>query len=332
MNFKRYIGVSLIFIILVGIITYLLNGDSFTFRWNDNHLSLPIALWIPIFMFVFLLFSLAYLFFAGFKDYFYKYQEQKDIKNIILQIKSLILGEKKEYQISSQKLKDISSALSVISAIELEKEPKKTEIEEIDNTIDTIDKLKNGEVVELKSFKIGEANPLFLQNNINRAKKDTKYALEILKKGISGKLLYITLETLINNNELKELKKQLKNLNIDKDVAYLLLHAFNNDKINFSVDELIVIFQKSGFNKDDYIKAYEIIKPKLLPDTILSLYEKLCSMNLEAEDGLIYTLLDFEMIDRAKEVVNNSQIERPRLEAFFALKECGKNYSFKLFM
>ena len=103
--------------------------------------------------------------------------------------------------------------------------------------------------------------------------------------------------------------------------------VFNNE-FGLAQEEIIKIVKDLDYKKDDYLalaKNYETI---LKPDQNIALFEKLSTESEDATFAYLHVLFEYEMIDRAKEVLANTKDnEYAPFKALLALKDTGKHYN-----
>ena len=125
------------------------------------------------------------------------------------------------------------------------------------------------------------------------------------------------------------IKKLYKNIKLDKEMAKKLFEkdAANNE-FGFTSEELLKIVKDLNYDKNDYLalaKNYETI---LKPDQIIALFEKLSLELEEAIPAYLHVLFEYEMIDKAREVLANTKDnEYSAFKALLDLKEVGKHYN-----
>ena len=89
---------------------------------------------------------------------------------------------------------------------------------------------------------------------------------------------------------------------------------------------------KANFERDDFINLANILKG-FEPDILISIFEALSNRFAEAEEAYIYVLLQLEMIDKAKEILElSSEKEFLKLKAYLSLKESGEHFQIELFI
>ncbi|MBD3839357.1 MAG: hypothetical protein IE878_03090 [Epsilonproteobacteria bacterium] len=138
-----------------------------------------------------------------------------------------------------------------------------------------------------------------------------------------------------------------------KDVVRWLLHkpGFHGGKINFGVKDMIIGFgekfstQEFPINKDnlnefvsqlksdlkcsDFMAIVNIAKSQFTPDDNLKLFKAYASENEKAETAYLYLLLEYEMISKAQEFLDEQgSDEFVRFRAFLELKK--KNAQYKI--
>jgi hypothetical protein len=71
----------------------------------------------------------------------------------------------------------------------------------------------------------------------------------------------------------------------------------------------------------------------MIPELRMSLFETLSTANDSVMEAYLFTLFDLEMIEPAKEILENSQDdEYVYFKAYSSLRECGKHFDINLFI
>ena len=125
------------------------------------------------------------------------------------------------------------------------------------------------------------------------------------------------------------IKKLYKNIKLDKELAQKLfeIDALNNE-FGFTQEEILALVKELNFDKKDYLNLAKTYEKILNPDEIISIFEKLSSENDEATTAYLHVLCEFEMIDKLREVLANTQEnEFLPFKALLDLKDAGKKYN-----
>jgi hypothetical protein len=76
-----------------------------------------------------------------------------------------------------------------------------------------------------------------------------------------------------------------------------------------------------------------MLKGDFEPENLIATFEALSNRFEKAEEAYIYVLLDLELIDRAKDILElSNENEFLKLKAYITLKESGEHYNVDLFI
>ena len=293
---KKYFIISLIFISLVALLVYTQDNSFTTFNIFGINLSLPNAVWIALFLGLFCIFSIIYFFVVNLKNTFYQKNVNKDIKTIIENIKNKIL------YINNTKKTKILNEINNFATHNIEglnivpKESKNFEF------LVDIQKLKNGEVIEIGKYKLDENNPWFILNIKNRLKKEPNYAQEVLKKFKNKELKKEAFYIFAKTATIKEILKYDYDINLD----ILLSHI--NDK------DLELLVNKAKLTPKEEIEFARKLYMTRTPDEELSLVDKM-------PYAKSYLALKYEHLDLAKDIIEANEIKF--FEFFLKLRLAG---------
>ena len=111
--------------------------------------------------------------------------------------------------------------------------------EELQSVLNTVHAVKNGEIADLKKFKLPKDNPLFIKNELNKIANLDGYYLETLKKpmGDQGEIVREARRKLINLGSFADIKKFAPEP--DEKERMTLIARFAKDEINLSNDEIL---------------------------------------------------------------------------------------------
>lgn len=133
----------------------------------------------------------------------------------------------------------------------------------------------------------------------------------------------------LSEKSMTTIKKVYKNVNFDKElVSKLFEKDRENSEFGFENSEIIDIVKNVKLTKDDYLEMAKNYKSTLNPDKIIDLFEKLSNQNEEATTAYLFVLSEFEMIDKLREfLANTNENEYVSFKALVDLKDCGKHYN-----
>jgi hypothetical protein len=290
---KKYTLISFLFIALAGLLTYINTDSSTTFNIFGINLTLYNAVWNMLFLSVFYIFSLIYFAIIKYKNFAFEKNIHKDKINIIKNIENRILFKNKTLPVKI--MKDLEEFIEMVEGLKIT--PKKSEFFPF---MEDLEKLQNGEVVDLKSYKFSQDNPWVIKNIENRLNnEDVEAAKEALK---------------IESLKEKALKIISKKAPINEILA-------NNYPIyketilnNLESPRLKELIEKSNLKNDEYIEIAKILylKEEHNPENVLNLFEN-------KTVPYIYLLIKYEILDKAKELAKENELKF--FEYYLDLKE-----------
>ena len=302
---KKYSVFSIVFIILSGLFIYINSNDSTTMALFGVNITLPNAVWMMGFLFLFYVLSFVFGLVLRYQNFKFDRNIQKDIKAIKENIKYKILGFNKFNK--TKELNQINEFIKNIDYLNI----KPVASKEFEFLAD-IEKLKNGEVVELKKYKLDENNRWVILNQLNKLDKDSEYAKTILKNSKNEKLLKKAKEVIA------------KSKNVDDFLQYEI--PISKDLIieNIQSPKLPLLLEKANLKNSEYIevaqKAYEFYHE---PEKLFELFEK-------NHFAYVYLLIEFEVIDKATEFAKENDLKF--FEYYLDLRKAGYKIDIKEFL
>ncbi|MBR8461898.1 LapA family protein [Campylobacter sp. faydin G-105] len=332
MKTRKFLIYSIVYICLVGILTYSLNNTEYSSpEILGFSMTMPIAVWVVLPLIVFALLALFHMLFNSFNIYRNKQNIKKDKQLYNDMIKEILLGLESNKEFKTDLFKTASQTLKVLSPWGNYKD---LSVENIDiaNIIQIIRNIKNGEVADLKKFKLPKDNALSVQNELNKIEKLPNYYMEILKNSndLNDVLSRTAFNKLLKIAPYTEIKKL--NSDMSADERMLVLNRFINDEMDISPDEIYELLDDAKMTKVQYTKAAIMLKNKLKPDAFMSIFEKLKNTHADADEAYIYALYELQMLDQAREALDNSDIDDfKELKTLIFLRDSGKNVSTSIF-
>jgi len=339
MYIKRYTIAAFILMALVGafVYTYVTPETTTIDLFGIPLPSLSIAVWVVIPLFVLYIASVLHFSFYSFLGSLSLRKYDKDYDKLIDSIVEAYLGKKsREHSFKTDRYALLGTLLEGTSLFPMANIIGNTDNEKINDVLKSIEKIKNGEVVDLKAYNLLMENELVIQNERNKYKSgeltaemiltnSTKYA-EALKREVY--IDYVKSASLPNIEKYKVL--------LSKESLYNILARVNADSFTLEIsnEELVSLMNKLELSINDYIKLSSVISHSgMIPEQRMRLFETLSDENEDAVSAYLYTLFDLEVIAPVDEILENSQAdEYKNFKAYRALKECNKNFSIELFV
>jgi len=329
MGFKKYVVFSVLFIVAVYGYAFSLELGRYTVTVLEINLNLPVAVWMIAPLVVLFIATIGHILFYGMLNVFRQRAVNKDLEAMIALIKSNLLDKPNNKRFKTKGFKSLSKILAQFD-FSVKDATFSSPDEELNNLVASIQDIKSGKHINVKSLKLSEVSELANQNLINKVNEQIDYAVDVLKKpeNFSSNVVRKAFENVLEQKSMTTVKKLYKNIKLDKELARKLFEkdAANNE-FGFTTEEILKIVKELKYSKEDYMilaKNYESI---LQPDQIIALFEKLSSELDDAMPAYLHVLFEYEMIDQVREIVAPSaEGEYTAFKALLELKDAGKHY------
>ncbi|MDY3776868.1 MAG: hypothetical protein SOZ73_06540 [Campylobacter sp.] len=321
---KRYILYSVAYIALVAAIAFYFSSQNFTIQAFGYELTLPVAAWCVLPVAIFALLSVLHMMFYGFKQYLDSRALRSDMESFESFAKESFLGLESNKEFKTPLYTSAVSVLRALNPLNSFGSPS-FKNEGLQAAYETFTKVRNGEVVELKSLRLPKTNALFIQNEINKAKTDVKHALSLLssKDELPSALLDAAKKNAVANADYNILSKT--RVKFDFNDICVLLERLGQKQIQIAGDELLSLLKTEGLSSENYLRFAKILKKRISPDMLINIFKKLRLELPIASEACFYLLYDLQMIDELRELLNACEGERfERIEVLLFLRDHGK--------
>ena len=335
MHLKRYTLASIVLIAAVSFYVHkMVSTGTYTLELFGINISLPIAVWSVIPMTLLFLASFIHILYYGIKDYLRRKRVSRDIDKLADALFWDILKEPKKHNYTDKEIKKIGVVLDM-GCDNLLKVDKKKCNEHIRDAIDLVTAIKHGEFVELKKINLDKSNPYEIQNWLNFLKAEPTRAEEILRKSESydPKVVNEAIKIFVESANEHQLEKYAHL--IDNDVMMHILDTMKkrDDKDRISLELIDKLLMQKSFADCDYLLLARKLSKLYTPHALLSFFEKLVAKDERAFKAYIFILIEFEMLDRANELLEDTQPdEYLDFKAFLDLRKAGKHYPINLLL
>lgn len=335
MGIKRYIILTLVYLLAIGLYVYSFNGDTYTLEVYKFSLNLPIAIWIILPATLLFLASTFHMMYYSLKDFWKGRSLNKDFENFKIVLSEKVLGEDSPLKFKTEFFQFVGKSLKMLEYKEVS--DINIENERIENMRQVYRDINDGKVLELKKYKLSSDNKLIEKNDFNKLAVDSKYATTILKncKDENSELCQKAYFEFLKYASYDEIKKV--GFTPTKEMFRVLMERYLDDEDKFdmpleSIEELLMQFKAT---REDYLElAYEI-KIKLSPDALIELFEKLYNSpeHVAASDAYLYVLYELQMIDKIRDILENSdEDEYRKFKTLLFLRDHGKNVDSGIFL
>lgn len=338
MKLKYYMLFSFVFMFFGGLYLYSLDSQDYTYTlpFSSHSLTLPIAVWIVGIVGLFFVATLICFVCMWVKDMLEEYCRNNDYDKLLSQINEQALSQEIKNRVF--KCKNFSELSKILQRFSLEPRLDSAQSfhRKIDNLFEAYKDVMSGKVVELKSYRLSPENRFNIQNLKNKMNANAKFAFQILNENHSDELKTYAVLEILKNFDQKNLEKLLQcasRFPLNKEIAQGLFRIYLKHPASIQKKEFFELFSKVSFEVREYIDFARESKGVLQPDEWISFFEEWADCNENVELALFYVLFELEMIDKAKER-HRTHIkgEYKILDAYFDLKQSGKNYPFDIFL
>ena len=337
MYIKRYSIAAFILMALIGSYFYISfpNEKLAVSLMGINLPSLHIAVWIVLAMVVLYLSTVAHMLYYSIIGSFKLRKFRKDSETFVDSVSDALLGRIERNH--SYKTERYGVFAKVVDAAHLDvfKEIPATGDEKLDQTIALINKIKNGEHVDLKKYRLSQKNPLVQQNDLNAYNTGVIAEEQVLNDAdkYSQELVSLAFTNYVKTAPLNLIDKYKSFLT--KTVLFNIVARVNADEniLDISTEHLISLLSEVELKEEGFINLSATLSNNMLPDERIKLFKQLSDENDIAIPAYLYTLFDLEMIAPAEEILENSQPDEfISFKAYKALKDCHKNFAIDLFI
>jgi len=335
MHLKRYTLASIILIAAVSFYVYkMVSTGTYTLELFGINISLPIAVWSVVPMALLFLASFVHILYYGFKDYLRRKRVSRDIDKLADALFWDILKEPKKHNYTDKEIRKIGVVLDM-GCDNLLKVDKKKCNELIRDALDIVTAIKHGEFVDLKKINLDKSNPYEIQNWLNFLKTEPNRAEEILRKSESfdPKVVNEALKIFVESANEHQLEKYAHLMNNDTLMHLLDTMSKRDEKEKISLEAIEKLLMEKNLSNCNYMLLSRKLSKLYTPHALLSFFEKLVARDERAFKAYIFILIEFEMLDKANELLEDTQPdEYLDFKAFLDLRKAGKHYPINLLL
>ncbi len=336
MYFKRYTLASIVLMAAVGaFVHYMITKDTFTLEVKSISVTLPIAVWIVIPMGILYLASIFHMIYYGFKGYLQKRRIERDIAKLSDALYWDILKAPRRHAYDDKEIRKIGIVLDLgcenFSAVD-----KNQCDERVKEALELIEAIERGEFVDMKKIALDKSNPYVIKNWLNFLKSEPERAEEILRKpeAFDKAVVHEAMKTLVKNASQQQIEKYKDMIDIDI-LIYLLdsMKERGEKRPRIGLDFIDAILDSLEPSEEDYLQIAQRLSKLYTPDGVLRFFERVVARDEKAFKGYIFVLIEFEMLDKANELLQDTaRGEYLDFKAFLDLRKAGKHYPMDLLL
>jgi hypothetical protein len=278
--------------------------------------------------------SLFHMAYYGFKAYRRRKRVSKDIEKLADALFWDILKAPKRHNYTDKRIRPIGVVLDN-GCDDFSKLDKKAVHELVRDAIDIITAIKHGEVLDLSKYKLDKSNPFAIQNALNMLEQEPERAEEILRRVpyYDAKVIKKALMIFIERASDQEISRYLEMMDRDALMHLLDSLAQRDEKNRISLPLIEKIMERLELNACDYMIIAQKMVKYFTPNELLAFFEKLHAKEEKAFKAYIFTLIEFEMLDKANELLQDTQRdEYLDFKAYLDLRKAGKHYPIDLLL
>ncbi len=337
MFIKRYTVAAFILMALIGAYFYISfpNEKLAITVLGINLPSMSIAVWIVLSMFVLYLSTVGHMLFYSVVGSFRLRKFRVDSETFVDSVRDALLGRIERHHMYKTDRYGVFAKVLDASRLDVLKAIPATGDEKLDQTIELLNKIKNGEHVDLKKYRLSPKNPLVQQNDLNAYNAGEIAEEQILNNAdkYSEELVSLAFTNYAKTAPLNIIEKYKAFLS--KKVLFKIVERVNADEniLEISTDSLVALFSEVELDEEGLISLSATLASNMLPDERIKLFKTLSDDNEIATPAYLYTLFDLEMIAPAEDILENSQPDEfIYFKAYKALKDCHKHFNIDLFI
>jgi hypothetical protein len=332
MRLILYIFAAVTLIGIAGVVTHMVNPDNYAVEVMGFHLNFPVAVWVAIPAVVLLLFTVVHMAYHGTRAYMRKQKWQRDVASLEDALYWALLNEPKEQKYLIDEIKRSATVLNkanltLIDGVE-------GISDRLAKIINILNKIKNGEYVDLKENKLHKAlkegNPYLIQNRLNRLESDPQFVEEVMRSSVkySDMVRKQALAIYARTATFEQARKYAKQFDIENFFT-MLERLDKEEELEITPDILNEFVHSLKLKCSDFVRMARIVKRHLRPEENLSFFRKLQKENPKAQNAYLYLLFEYELLDEVERYLEE-QDENDFIK-FRALLELKKqNQRFKL--
>jgi len=338
MGLKKYIISTIVLLGIIGAYAYSLNLGDYTVNIDTQvegyilNQTLPIYAWIIAPALLLFIFSLVHMMYYGSKGYFAKQALLHDVNTIDTYVKDRILNKTSNKKLKTKEVQKVADVLNQLEINPLNEEIQ-TDNAELTDAVKKVCQINNGnEFVPIKSLKLNDDNEISKQNLKNRVLNDGNFAMEVLKvpTKYDESIIKTAFNVVMENKSLDKVKSVLENLTLSNEMMtkLLLKDSTASAEDRFTNSEILGYINDNNFTNDELITIAKNYKKTISPDQLIKLFEDISANNETLTTSYLYVLFEYEMIEKIREILINSQKEEFTIfKALLDLRDAGKHYS-----
>lgn len=325
MRLGLYIFVSLMLIGAVGGLAYMVNPNFYLLEVMGINFNFPVALWFVLPMILLFVVTLFHMFFYGLKNYLLLKKWRKDTATLEDALYWSLVHEPKEQKYA---IDEVGASATLLSKASLELQDTVEGLSpRLSRVVNIIQKIKNGEYVDLKELKMTKVfnpgNPILIQNRLNCLESDDKFVEGVMRatSDYSEVVQKEALETFARKTDFVKARKYVKVFDV-KNFLVMLERISYDDRLGLTTEILSEFVDTLDLKCEDFITIATITKKYFKPEENLLLFREYQAKNEKAQNAYLYLLFEYELLDQiAKYLEEYDEDDFIKFRALYTLKK-----------
>lgn len=324
MKLKRYTLLSILLLVGLGVYVHVNVSAEYTAAFGSTQVTLPVAVWTILPAVMMFLASLAHMGFYSAVGFFRRYALEKDLKSLKKLIGHSLLGQKSDIQLKHPQLIALGRVLAGSRILPADGGIK-TADRELDQLLEALNKVQQGEVVQFSGIRPEKSSPVWIQNQLNRLGLDARVSEEILRDcKHPGELCARALEAYAAYGDKRRVLRSEVPVTPVAALNLLSRYGAAENALEFDAEEAVALCRKAGFAERDYVRLARVLKNQVNPDDLLELFFQLRRDSEAAAAAWIYLNLELERHDEVRDILDASgEDEYLPFKSYLALKKAG---------
>jgi hypothetical protein len=330
MRLGLYIFAALTLGAMIGALTYTINPNNYIVEILGINFNFPVAVWVVLPMALLLMFTIIHMLFYSLKSYFKLKKWQRDAATLDDALYWSLVNEPKEQKYVMEEVKSSAvllgkSSLNILDSVE-GLNPRLSKV------VNIINKIKNGEYVDLKEHKMArvfnEGNPHLIQNRLNRLEADSEFVEEVIKSSSKFSKLVQTqaLEIFARKETFYKARKYAKVFDVENFKVMLARANFEED-MGLSSEILNDFINGLKLSCTDFVEIANVTKKQFKPDENLGLFRRYQLENPKAQNAYLYLLFEYELLDEVNAYLDEQdEGDFIKFRALYELKKEHKKF------
>jgi len=300
MRLGLYIFAALTLGAIIGALTYTINPNNYIVEILGINFNFPVAVWVVLPMAALLMFTIVHMLFYSLKSYFKLKKWQRDARTLDDALYWSLVNEPKEQKYAMEEVRSSAvllgkSSLNILDSVE-GLNPRLSKV------VNIINKIKNGEYVDLKEYKMvkvfNEGNPHLIQNRLNRLESDNEFVEEVMKSSSKySKLVQAqALEIFARKETFYKARKYAKVFDVEN-FKVMLSRANMEEDMGLNSEILNDFMNGLKLSCTDFVEIANVTKKQFTPDENLALFKRYQAENSKAQNAYLYLLFEYELLD-----------------------------------